>query len=191
MADLQRLNPDDLLRDAGARVVGTLLLDPRFAAARLHPPTQAGVETTAGVGRSDVLLTVLGEMTSGRRVTVGVLPADADAGVTGDVPSWTFPGSFGDALAAADPRRWIALTFGGADLWGMFVTREFAVRRLVMARHIDALRHGINIAISDDTVTLDYALDLAVHKGVFVTVEQAMDEVERDSARYGEPGHGL
>lgn len=173
-------------RTAVAYVAATVLHDPRIAAARIHPP-HPDPTTTAAAGRTDLHAHVHAETTTGRRLTITVITDDDPLDdYPADIPSWTFPGPFGDALAHPDPRRWTALTTGGPHPTGMFLAPEHALRRIVMARHLNAARHGVWTRLAHDTTTLDLGIDLAPIRGLFLDLHTVLDTVEADPHRPGD-----
>ncbi|MDO8122663.1 hypothetical protein Q6346_15245 [Isoptericola sp. b490] len=82
----------------------------------------------------------------------------------------------------------MAFTVGGSAPHGAFVAREYWIRRLVMARHLEAARFGVRVALDDDAVILDFGLDLAKTSGGVVDLGAALAEVEADSLRADESG---
>ncbi|WP_199424595.1 hypothetical protein [Actinotalea solisilvae] len=172
-------------RAAVAWVAATLLQEPRCAAARIRQP-QPDADSDAAAGRTDQLSQVHAETTKGRHFTVTVITDDPDHDAT---DAWSFPGSFGDALANPDPRRWVALTVGRSRPTGMFLAPEHALRRIVMARHLEAARHGVWTPIAHDTTSLHLALDLAPIRGLLVNLSDVFGAVESDTYRHGDVPH--
>lgn len=85
-----------------------------------------------------------------------------------DVPTWTIPVAFGDALANPDSRRWVALVHGSLANLAVFFVRDYALRRVVMARHLVNARSWLHGPLTDGSVVLDFGYDLAHVPGLVV-----------------------
>ncbi|HMO11011.1 MAG TPA: hypothetical protein PKB06_05805 [Actinotalea sp.] len=171
-----------------AWVAGVALTDVNCVAARMLPPATAHAKSP-GAGRRDALFRLELETAHGRRLHVTVLgdePIPPDS--RSQVPSWAFPGAFADALANPEPREWVGLATGGDRPFTVAFVRDYVIRRLVMARHLEAARNGVVVALADDEVILDLGLDLARLPGAFVSLPGMLDEVDADPLRPGAPG---
>lgn len=176
-------------RDAAAWLAALFLADARCVAARLLPPAPAE-GNAAPAGRHDVVPRLALETANGRLFHVSVVVDEPiPEGSVPDVPAWAFPGAFGDALASADPRRWVALVSGsrGRAVAASFV-RDYVMRRLVMERHIEAARNGVYVPLADDEVLLDLVLDLGRLRPAFVAIADLITEVTVDPLRADDPG---
>ena len=164
-------------------VASMLLDDPRCCAVRLIPRGPDNT-STAGAGRTDLLTRVSAITTGGRLFEVSVVHADDEPpGGLNNVPAWTFPGPFANALAEPDPRHWVALTSGNRNFFAVKLARDYWLRRIVMARHLEAARAGVRVALQDDAITLDPILDLGNSNGMLVRLEDMITDVGRDARR--------
>ena len=104
-------------------------------------------------------------------------------GSLSQVPAWALPGLFADALANPDPRWWVALVTGRDSPFAVTLVRDYVLRRLVMARHLEAARNGVHVALADNEVILDLGLDIAPLVGAFAALSTVVDEVDGDAPR--------
>lgn len=173
-------------RRSAAWFGGLLLEEPRCAALSIAGPEPRS--STARAGLSGAAARLAGVTVTGRRFTFSVFADEAPVpGSLSDVPVWSVPGPYGDALADPDVRRWVALTVGGWIPQAAFVAPDHWIRRLTMARHLEAARFGVRVNIEDDVVMLDLALDLQRTPQRIVSLAAAFDAIEADALRPGEP----
>lgn len=170
-------------RRAAVWVASVLLADPRCVAVRVLPPVSAA-PTPGPAGCRDALYRLYVETEKGRRFTVTVvIDEPIPEGSLSQVPAWALPGLFADALANPDPRWWVALVTGRDSPFAVTLVRDYVLRRLVMARHLEAARNGVHVALADNEVILDLGLDIAPLVGAFAALSTVVDEVDGDAPR--------